>query len=724
MKEGANINKSLTVLGQVISGLAEQAGKKKKGKGFVPYRDSVLTWLLKDNLGGNSKTIMAAAISPAGDNYSETLSTLRYADSAKKIVNAAVVNEDPNARMIRELKEEVARLKTQVGDSGGGGDSQAENIEAMQLQKKLEESERLMSEISQTWEEKLEQSQAMLKQQEELFKEHNATISGGDGALRLTSDLPSLISLTSGDVAIYTLSTSRAVLGATMQDPPDGYIAIASADAAGVVPEMCVIEVTPGDDFDKVTLASSSNVYINGEALTPSQAQPLSHASTIQLGHSVTLQFTNPSEAAWMKVQGIHHNSFSLAKEQKRAEQIATEKAQLQKQNAAEKAQLQLEKETLAAQNLAQTQESTAAVQEAEVKAKTEAEKRAQADRENEELRQRLAKMEEMVKAEQEARAKEREAAARAEATRQEEEDKVLAAEMELEKQVAEAEENGETFTDVELFTATQEVQKAATAKIAEVEKEALAQAEASNAVSVQVNQLEAAVSSGMDRLEISARARCRWHNAYRKVMQQQTGCMSLGSLVQQAVRMHKGEADLFARLRAKRQQDDSDTASRELGSEVFAWDEAGKTGSIGNASQPPGVQGDVLGEEQYMSYRDSGDTTAVALQKLSKAPNPEDVGKRLQRLKNVRLIRSNITELRPLLILSHITTLDLSHNKIYSLQFFPVMTELVSLVLQHNLLGSIGYEGGIGKAKMNKLAVLVSSFPRAMFIIKFNSFI
>jgi kinesin family protein 13 len=83
LKEGSNINKSLTTLGLVISKLAEgSAGgtAAKDSKTFIPYRDSVLTWLLKDNLGGNSRTIMIATISPSPDNYEETLSTLRYAD--------------------------------------------------------------------------------------------------------------------------------------------------------------------------------------------------------------------------------------------------------------------------------------------------------------------------------------------------------------------------------------------------------------------------------------------------------------------------------------------------------------------------------------------------------------------------------------------------------------------------------------------------------------------
>lgn len=78
LKEGSNINKSLTTLGLVISKLADASSGKARNDKFVPYRDSVLTWLLKDNLGGNSRTVMVATISPAADNFEETLSTLRY----------------------------------------------------------------------------------------------------------------------------------------------------------------------------------------------------------------------------------------------------------------------------------------------------------------------------------------------------------------------------------------------------------------------------------------------------------------------------------------------------------------------------------------------------------------------------------------------------------------------------------------------------------------------
>ncbi|XP_016380626.1 kinesin-like protein KIF1A [Sinocyclocheilus rhinocerous] len=126
LKEGANINKSLTTLGKVISALAEMDSapnknkKKKKVESFIPYRDSVLTWLLRENLGGNSRTAMVAALSPADINYDETLSTLRYADRAKQIRCNAVINEDPNNRLVRELKEEVARLKDLLYAQGLG----------------------------------------------------------------------------------------------------------------------------------------------------------------------------------------------------------------------------------------------------------------------------------------------------------------------------------------------------------------------------------------------------------------------------------------------------------------------------------------------------------------------------------------------------------------------------------------------------------------------------
>merc|ERR1740117_751411 len=115
LKEGCAINKSLSALGNVIEKLADRATGKAKKTDIIPYRDSKLTRLLQNALGGSSKTVMICAISPASSNHEETLSTLRYADRAKRIKNTATVNENPQDKLIRQLREENMNLKNLVG---------------------------------------------------------------------------------------------------------------------------------------------------------------------------------------------------------------------------------------------------------------------------------------------------------------------------------------------------------------------------------------------------------------------------------------------------------------------------------------------------------------------------------------------------------------------------------------------------------------------------------
>lgn len=116
LKEGTKINLSLSALGNVISSLSDS---KSKG-GHIPYRDSKLTRLLQDSLGGNTKTLMIAAISPADYNYDETMSTLRYANRAKNITNKPKINEDPKEALLREYKEEIDRLRKLLADQAAG----------------------------------------------------------------------------------------------------------------------------------------------------------------------------------------------------------------------------------------------------------------------------------------------------------------------------------------------------------------------------------------------------------------------------------------------------------------------------------------------------------------------------------------------------------------------------------------------------------------------------
>lgn len=106
--EGTKINLSLSVLGNVIKALVD--GKSK----FIPYRESKLTLLLQDSLGGNTKTLMIAAISPAHDSFEETLSTLRYTSRAKNIKNKPVINEDEKDLQIKQYLEEINLIKKQL----------------------------------------------------------------------------------------------------------------------------------------------------------------------------------------------------------------------------------------------------------------------------------------------------------------------------------------------------------------------------------------------------------------------------------------------------------------------------------------------------------------------------------------------------------------------------------------------------------------------------------
>jgi kinesin family protein 3/17 len=116
-KEGAKINQSLLALGNVISGLVT-------GAKHIAYRDSKLTQLLQDSLGGNAKTVMVATLGPASFNYDETMSTLQYATRAREIKNAPKVNEDPKDAMLNKLKAQIELLKKQLADQSAAASSE------------------------------------------------------------------------------------------------------------------------------------------------------------------------------------------------------------------------------------------------------------------------------------------------------------------------------------------------------------------------------------------------------------------------------------------------------------------------------------------------------------------------------------------------------------------------------------------------------------------------
>ncbi|XP_013817526.2 kinesin-like protein KIF13A [Apteryx mantelli] len=285
LKEGSNINKSLSTLGLVISSLADQAAGKGKSK-FVPYRDSVLTWLLKDNLGGNSQTAMIATISPAADNYEETLSTLRYADRAKRIVNHAVVNEDPNARVIRELREEVEKLKEQL--------SQAEAMKAPELKEKLEESEKLIKELTVTWEEKLRKTEEIAQERQRQLE--SMGISLESSGIKVGDDKCYLVNLNAdpalNELLVYYLKDHTRVGADTSQD--------IQLFGIGIQPEHCEIDIALDGE---VTLTPKENARscVNG-ALVCSVTQ-LWHGDRLLWGnnHFFRINLPKRKQRDWLK---------------------------------------------------------------------------------------------------------------------------------------------------------------------------------------------------------------------------------------------------------------------------------------------------------------------------------------------------------------------------------------------------------------------------------------
>ncbi|XP_073528296.1 kinesin-like protein KIF16B isoform X3 [Phyllobates terribilis] len=213
LKEGGNINKSLVTLGNVISALADLSQDAanhlaKKKQVFVPYRDSVLTWLLKDSLGGNSKTIMIATISPADINYGETLSTLRYANRAKNIINKPTINEDANVKLIRELRAEIARLKALLAQ--GNQIALLDSPTALSMEEKLQQNEARVEELTKEWTNKWNETQNILREQTLALRKE------GIGVV-LDSELPHLIGidddLLSTGIILYHLKEGRTYVG-------------------------------------------------------------------------------------------------------------------------------------------------------------------------------------------------------------------------------------------------------------------------------------------------------------------------------------------------------------------------------------------------------------------------------------------------------------------------------------------------------------------------------
>lgn len=334
LKEGAEINRSLSTLGRVIAALAEvtSGAKKKNAASMVPYRDSVLTWLLKDSLGGNSMTAMIAAISPADINFEETLSTLRYADSAKRIKNHAIVNEDPNARMIRELKEELAQLRSKLGGGAGavgaapagavGGvppgeyyppdtpleqqlvsihqtDGSVTKVSKAEIVEQLNQSEKLYKDLNQTWEEKLQKTERIHKERESALEELGISIEKGFIGLSTPKKMPHLVNLSDdpllAECLVYNIKPGTTLVGNMDQ----GSSVEIRLNGSKILPTHCKFEHV--DNVVTVVPSEGAAVMVNG--LRIDKPKRLKSGFRIILGDFHIFRFNHPQEARAERVE-------------------------------------------------------------------------------------------------------------------------------------------------------------------------------------------------------------------------------------------------------------------------------------------------------------------------------------------------------------------------------------------------------------------------------------
>ncbi|XP_021251845.1 kinesin-like protein KIF1A isoform X19 [Numida meleagris] len=370
LKEGANINKSLTTLGKVISALAEMdsgpnKNKKKKKTDFIPYRDSVLTWLLRENLGGNSRTAMVAALSPADINYDETLSTLRYADRAKQIRCNAVINEDPNNKLIRELKDEVARLRDLLYAQGlgdiidthpaAGGSKYVSDIEnnngtigaelsqrhdnlstvtnaiagispssslsalssraasvaslherimfapgSEEAIERLKETEKIIAELNETWEEKLRRTEAIRMEREALLAEMGVAMREDGGTLGVFSPkkTPHLVNLNEdplmSECLLYYIKDGITRVG--REDAEKRQDIVLSGHF--IKEEHCLFRSdtrTGGEVIVTLEPCEGADTYVNGKKVT--EPSVLRSGNRIIMGKSHVFRFNHPEQA-------------------------------------------------------------------------------------------------------------------------------------------------------------------------------------------------------------------------------------------------------------------------------------------------------------------------------------------------------------------------------------------------------------------------------------------
>ncbi|GAB1597550.1 kinesin-like protein KIF14 [Argonauta hians] len=301
LREGININKSLMTLGKVICLLSElSSNPSKKRKIFIPYRDSVLTWLLKESLGGNSRTAMLATISPANTHCEETLSTLRYPFLSSCIVNRVRINEDMKSKKIQELLAEIERLK-KLTTKGRNLEYEMRLAEITSLRSELSDKEKELQNLKKTREGKLSESEEMKKKQLDRLQSSGIIV-------KMDKTLPHLVNLSEdpqiSEVLLYLIKDGNTYVGHS----DTGSVCDIQLIGALISKIHCVFI----NKDEKVTLTPIGNAlcYINGALIK--DPTDLKHGDRVILGGNHYFRFIYPIKASKAK-----ENTDSSCKEVK-----------------------------------------------------------------------------------------------------------------------------------------------------------------------------------------------------------------------------------------------------------------------------------------------------------------------------------------------------------------------------------------------------------------------
>eukprot|EP00746_Dinoflagellata_sp_MGD_P009475 gnl/MRDRNA2_/MRDRNA2_119280_c0_seq1.p1 gnl/MRDRNA2_/MRDRNA2_119280_c0~~gnl/MRDRNA2_/MRDRNA2_119280_c0_seq1.p1 ORF type:complete len:1291 (+),score=258.30 gnl/MRDRNA2_/MRDRNA2_119280_c0_seq1:198-4070(+) len=287
--EGCKINQTLSTLGMVIKELSEKVGGKNAAK--APFRSSKLTFLLKDSLAGNSKTFMLAAISPADNNLDETISTLRFASSVKRIKTVARVNRDLRDEKIENLQEEVKKLKALLAGSGSEVSLEASGA----LHEQVEDHQRMLDHLERSYSSHLQESADMQQVRYESLSQSGLTTNNMTGIFGVDKDSPYLLNMAddpmlAGCLLYFLAKGKKTSIGAA--DYNDIVLR-----GIGICDQLCTILNTDNHDVSLEKIGSEGRVVVQGKLVQMGQKVPLVSNDKIFLGHVHAFKLTVPLDA-------------------------------------------------------------------------------------------------------------------------------------------------------------------------------------------------------------------------------------------------------------------------------------------------------------------------------------------------------------------------------------------------------------------------------------------